>query len=136
MNDILLLWFPFVSCFVILIANALLWVAAPSYENYEVEVPVIQFVERNAAHVVTAITGSILIAVAISAIKSQAPIPKEFILFQAAAFICAVVGVLPLYWIPSKKVHWLVILRHLKTVPFSYAIVLFLTGLVILLHWL
>lgn len=136
MNNLTVLWFPFVFCIIVLISNALLWAVAPSYKSYEEELSVIQFVERHAGVVVTAITASIFIGFAISAIKTQAPLPEAFILFQSAAFISAFGGVLPLFWIPSNKVHWLVMLRHIKTVPFSFAISLFLGGLIILLGWL
>ena len=136
MNRIKLLWFPFLSCFAILISNLLLWIVATTYEEFERESNRIEFVERNAAHMITAITGSLIIAAAISAMKSQVSLPKEFIIFQSIAFICTAVGVLPLYWIPSERTHWLVMLRHFKTVPFTYGISLFLGGLLILLCWL
>ena len=138
-SKIYLLWFPFIACIVILVVNLLLWKDIDKVDdpdNYDKELQKIQYVERNAAHMVTSITGVLLIATAISAIKSNSPIPSEAILFESLAFICAVVGVLPKYWIPSRKPYWLVILRHLKTVPFTYAISLFLGGLIILLNWL
>lgn len=136
MSYTLMLWLPFLSCFIIMGSNMLLWCGPISYEKYDVELDAIKFVETNAAHMVTAIAGTLVIAAAISAIKNQTPLPKEFIVFQSVAFICAVVGVLPLYWVPSRRVNCLVMLRHLKTVPFTYAISLFLAGLLRLLYWL
>jgi len=135
MSQNLLFWFPFLSCLFILISIISFWRVAISYEKYEVELRLIETVEKHAAHMVTAISTVLIIAAAISAIKGQALLPKEFILFESMAFICAVVGVLPLYWIPSQNVHWLVMLRHLKTVPFTYSISLFLAGLLVLLCW-
>ena len=139
MSNTFLLWFPFIACLIILIANMLLWKSIErneDCENYDKELQKIQYVERNAAHMVTAITGVLIIAAAISAMKGNTPIPKDVIMFESTAFICSVVGVLPKYWIPSKKSHWMVVLRHLKTVPFTYAISLFLSGLLTLLYWL
>ena len=134
-----LLWFPYVAAIVILLINMFLW-SDPDRDaecdNYEKELAKIQYLERNAAHMVTAITGALIIAAAISAIKENAPVPGDVILFESAAFICAVVGVLPKYWIPSKKGEWMMILRHLKTVPFTWAISLFLAGLLMLLDWM
>lgn len=134
-----LLWIPFLSCIMILALNLLLWTnleVVHDCEKYDKELEKLQYVERNAAHMVNAITGLLLIAAAISVMKQNAFIPKGVIIFESIAFVCAVVGVLPKYWIPSQKPFWLIILRHMKTVPFTYAISLFLGGLIILLSWL
>lgn len=134
-----LLWIPFIACFVILTFNTLLWYKNDDGEelsNYKKQLSKMQLIEKNAAHMVTAITGFLLIAAAISEMKIDAIIPKDAIMFASAALIFAVVGVLPKYWVPKNRGYWLVILRHLKTVPYTYAISLFLAGLLVLLNWL
>lgn len=134
-----LLWFPFIACIFILITNLFLWKNLEDVhdcDQYENELNKLQYVERNAAHLVTAITGLLLIAAAISDLKGNASIPKSSTMFESIAFICAVVGVLPKYWIPSKKSTWLIMLRHLKTLPYTYSVALFLGGLITLLDWL
>ena len=138
-SQINLLWIPFLACILILAVNLSLWInldVLHDCNNYDKELEKLQYVERNAAHMVNAITGLLLIAAAISVMKKNALIPPDVIIFESSAFICVVVGVLPKYWIPSKRPFWLVILRHCKTVPFTYAISLFLGGLIILLNWL
>lgn len=136
MNQIQLLWVPFLSPFVILLSNLFLWRGVVGYKDYMVELTAIEFVERNSSYVSSAIYGVIVMASAILAVKNTIFLPKEFIIFESLAFIFVVVGTFPLYWIPAKKVRWLVLLRHLKTVPFTYSIAFFLSGLLTLLHWL
>lgn len=105
-------------------------------EDYTKELNKMQLIENSAANMVTAITGVLIISAAISVMKDDTPIPTLVILFESAAFICAVVGVLPKYWVPSPKATWLFLLRHFKTVIHTYSISLFLGGLLALLDWL
>ena len=139
MNQNKLIWVPFVSCLIILLSNMFLWRTIEDHEyatSYKKELIKIQYVEKNAAHMVTAITGVLIIAAAVSVMKDNASIPGEVIKFESAAFICAVVGVLPKYWVPSTQGHWLEVLRHVKTVPFTFSISFFLGGLLSILRWL
>ncbi|MCK5133845.1 MAG: hypothetical protein KAR40_17050 [Candidatus Sabulitectum sp.] len=144
-----ILWLPYLSTYIILIPNMILRrfsdeenVENKEHENnnvkgkYDIELKKMQYIEKNAAHMVTAITGVLIISAAISAMKNTEMIPKEAIMFESLALILAVVGVLPKYWIPSTKDNWLNWLRHYKTVFYTFSISLFLGGLLLLLEWM
>jgi hypothetical protein len=141
-----ILWLPYLSTYIILIPNLILRRFSDEenkeHENnnvkgkYDIELDKMQYIEKNAAHMVTAITGVLIISAAISAMKSTEMIPKEAIMFESLALILAVVGVLPKYWIPSPKDTWLKWLRHFKTVFYTFSISLFLGGLLLLLEWM
>ena len=102
-------------------------------KEYKSELKKMQYIERNAAHMVTAVTGVLFILAAITAMKNTAIFPRKVIMFESCALIFAVVGVLPKYWIPQAKVTLFRFLRHLKTVLYTFSISLFLGGLLLLL---
>lgn len=136
-----LLWASFATCFVIFFLNSALLYVHEHLGNIETEVEYIAFVERNASYVVAGvfvtflITNALIITRSIVGLKLDA-LPTEFYQFQLVALVFAIVGVLPLYWIPPDRQRWLHVLRHLKTVPLTFAICLFLGGIIILLEWL
>ena len=55
---------------------------------------------------------------------------RKFIFLIFCSFLFSVVGCLPLYWIPPID-GWLTVLRHIKTVPFTYS-VFFLAAAIII----
>lgn len=129
---------PFILSLIVLGFNVLLWSRFEKNEDelvYANELTKMQLVERNAANIATAITGVLLVAAALSAMKGNEPIPRQVITYQSVALILSVGGVLPKIWIPSRIVEWLLILRHIKTILLTFAIALFLIGLLDLLHW-
>jgi hypothetical protein len=55
---------------------------------------------------------------------------RKFIFLVLCSFLFSVLGCLPLYWVPPID-GWLTILRHIKTVPFTYS-VFFLAAAIII----
>lgn len=123
---------PFFLCILIMCLNLLIWMLYPKYKHgYETELRVAEFVDRDASYIVLAISVVILVVKSISQGDQQTiPILRDFYIFQFMALASLIIGVLPLYWIPPDKISWLIILRHIKTVPYSYAVSLFLAGLI------
>lgn len=125
---------PFILCIVILFLNLRIWWSYPKYTDeykYKTELRVAEFVDRDASYIVLAISVIILVVNSISQGDQQTiPILRQFYIFQFLALASLIIGVLPFYWIPSDKISWLIILRHIKTVPYSYAVSFFLAGLI------
>ena len=123
---------PFFLCILIMCLNLLIWMFSSKYKgNYKTELRVAGFVDRDASYIILAISVVILVVQSISQGDQQTiPILRDFYIFQFLALASLIIGVLPLYWIPSDKISWLIILRHIKTVPYSYAVSLFLAGLI------
>ncbi len=55
---------------------------------------------------------------------------RKFLQLVFVAFLLAVIGVLPLYWVPQSA-YAITLLKHLKTVPFTWAAFTLATALVI-----
>ena len=123
-------WFfaPLIICFLILFINLLIWWKPRSYKEYVQEVKIIEFVERNAGCLILAITVAII---AIQVFMGEKGILASVINYQLWALIFAILT-LALIWIPSDRPDWLVRLRHIKTIFFSYAISLFIAGIIAL----
>lgn len=116
---------PVILGIVILIANLITWLCCSTYEDYRTEVQVIEFVERNASHIIIAIS---VVFLAIQVLPKEIKLPSAFTYYSVFALTLSVIPLI-LVWMPSKKVHWLVILRHIKTIPYSYAISFFIAAL-------
>jgi len=126
--------FFFVSilgCAIGLSVNAKIWWAGRKFEDYNVEVNVIEFVERNVSPLITA--NSIVLSVTFLAcitVTKKFP-PTAFVVYEMLSMIFACL-VLPLYWIPSDSVRDLVRLRHVKTVFFFYSVFFLFAALMVL----
>ncbi len=113
---------PFGLGIFILCWNAWRWSSINLCGDYKTEVGIIEFAERN--------TSYLLIAISFISYFMGA---KEYYFLLSLYF--AVGGVLPLYWIPKNKVKNLMFLRHIKTIPYTYAICFFLMGIVSILQF-
>ena len=110
------------------------------FGDYKTEVEVIAFVERNASWFLIA-SGSFLAWSAlffrgfgdiIPAADLQGPI-FSFLIFEALA-ILFILPVLLLFWMPNNDPpRELVILRHIKTLPYTYAVGFFAAAVVALI---
>jgi len=118
---------PFIMGIISMLINAIIWRKKRCFGDYETEVIVIEIVEGHVRPLVLAISVVILIATNLNVM------PPAFIGYTISALVCAFCGVLPLYWIPCDTVEALVKLRHLKTIPFFYAIFFFSAGLLSLI---
>jgi len=124
-----LFYIPAIMGIVIIAANLITWLCCSTYEDYLTEVKAIGFVERNASRVVLAAS---VVFLAGQALPKEIELPHAFTYYSVFAMISSVIA-LVLIWMPSKKVRWLVTLRHIKTVSFSYAVSFFIAAL---LSWL
>ena len=122
------LWFPFGAASLILLANiVIVIISRPLPQRFQTEVKLIEFVERHAAHLVAGSAGVFIIASTLMNEGDKTVVSNQFVLLMSTSLITAVVGVLPIYWISSS---WgLTVLRHFKTVPFTYSVCLFLAAL-------
>ena len=121
---------PFVS-------NMILWVRPGGYANYQIEVTVIEFVERNASWflIASAIAlggGSFFFRNFPEGID-ETPYMTSFVIFISLSLL-SLLPVVQVYWIPyeddPKHLVWL---RHLKTVPFAFGAGFFAAAAVALL---
>jgi hypothetical protein len=117
---------PILLCLIILGINWWIWREPCSYEKYAQEVKIIEFVERNAGWLILAIT---VVMIVLQPLIRKKGIQGQVINYQLWALIFAILT-LALIWVPSNRPDWLVRLRHIKTIFFSYAISLFIAGII------
>lgn len=131
-----LLAFPiFIGCFV-LGANLWLWRHPERYASYETEVTIIEFVERNSGWFLIA-SGTFLIAAAsfLNRPGSTASLSFPAVLFFESLSLFLLLFVVSLYWIPYRPAPKnLALLRHIKTVPFTYSVSFFAAALLALVE--
>lgn len=135
MGPIRLLWLPFVLCLAVLLANVLLWVDKAGVAPVELEETLFNFLDNRSNNIIGA-TGSILVIATIIYGVQRSQMPKDFIRFEALAFICFIGFSTPIIWIPTDQPHLLMLLRHYQTVPFTYGIYFCVSGILVLLHGL
>ena len=122
---------PLLGCTIGLLINTKIWWDPRSFEDYKIEVDVIEFVERNVGPLITA--NSIVMSITFlvyAQLLGKFP-PPPFIIYEifSISFACLV---LPLYWIPSDSPKDLVRLRHVKTLFFFYSVFLLFAALITL----
>jgi hypothetical protein len=120
-------------CLIVLLINFFLQVSEKAYiaKKYELEEKVYEYVERNTYYLIMAITIFLLISTSGEAgIFRTTDINFRLIVYSQAIAIGFCILIIALYWMPTKagKEHWLVHLRHIKTVLFTYALSLFFLG--------
>ena len=128
-----LLWVPFLGCVGVLLANLLLWHQNAAAAPVELEESLFHFLDARSGNIITA-TGSVLVIATIIYGVRRTQMPKEFIRFQALAFICLLGFSAPIVWIPTNQPMLLMLLRHYQTIPFTYGIFLSVSGIIVLLH--
>jgi hypothetical protein len=117
-----LLHIPFWGGVLVLCINALL-TATGELQPYAVEIGIYGFVETNSITI-----GGFSLGIAVFVVftfdKAISPLQREesrkFLQLVFSAFLLAVIGVLPLYWVPQTA-YAISLLKHLKTVPFTWA---------------
>jgi len=128
------LWVPFFFVLFVLMMQIILWYSRVQVTNFAIEQSLVKVVETNSQKLIQAIIGTLIIASILSSLKGTSILSHDFLVFESLALIFVVVGVLPIYWIPSEKLEWLFLLRHFKTVPYVYCIGFFLAGVLVLLQ--
>ena len=121
---------------VFLLINLVLWIRGESMDmsfTYRMELEKMQYLERNAAHMLTAF--SCIVFLFSLSYKNDAGIINEHAFYSSIHFFLlsisiALVGVLPKIWIAKSNPLGLVLLRHLKTIFFTYSIFFMLNGII------
>lgn len=121
---------------VVLGLNVIFWRHESEYGEYDTEFKRLQNLQQYSYFLVTAIIGTLVIAATVIEALDIESIPLDFLYFQSGALIFSMVGVLSLFWIPVDKPDWLNVLRHVKTIFFTYALFAFLGGLLLLVLWM
>jgi len=117
-----LLHLPFWGGVLVLGINALL-AATGEMQPYAVEIGIYGFVETNSITI-----GGFSLGIAVFVVftfdKAISPLQREesrkFLQLVFSAFLLAVIGVLPLYWVPQTA-YAITLLKHLKTIPFTWS---------------
>lgn len=121
----------------VFVVNILLWWAPGRYSDYSTEVTVIEFVERNASWFLfasgTFLGGGSFFFNFLHMEPERSPFVSAFITFISLSVFC-LLPVVSLYWMPyQENPKRLVILRHLKTIPFAFGVGFFAAALLALL---
>ncbi len=131
-----LLHIPFWMATIAFLVNIILAMIAEIPE-YAIEIGIYSFVETNATTVAAFVLGiAVFVVLRFEKVVSTGEKKVESRMFLQLlfwAFLIAVLGVLPLYWVP-QVFGWLTILRHLKTVPTLYATFLIASAIIIFLR--
>lgn len=118
----------------ILSANLALWWESQPFGDYATELGVIEFVERNCSWFLLA-SGTFLAGGSLY-FNFHLKDPRfltAFVTFMSLA-ILAVLPVASVYWVPKEEPpKKLVLLRHFKTIPFTYAVCFFAAAVLALL---
>ena len=107
--------------------------ATGEMQAYEVEIGIYDYVERNSITV-----GGFSLGIAVFVVftfdKAISPMERaesrKFLRLVFSAFLLAVIGVLPLYWV-SQTAYALTLLKHLKTIPFTWSVFTLAAAMVI-----
>ena len=130
-----LLWIAFMGSLFVLAVNFTLAFFS-SVPDFATELQVFEFVETNAT-TVAGLTLAIAIFVVVTFDKEVQVLGTrtagKFLWLILWAFLFAVVGCLPLYWMPQRA-GWLTALRHLKTVPFTYSLFILSAAMITFLY--
>jgi len=135
LRQVPLLWVAFIGCLFVLAVNIFLAFFS-SVPDFATELPIYNYVETNAT-TVAGLTLAIAIFVVVTFDKEVHVLgtttARKFLWLTLWAFLFAVVGCLPLYWVPERT-GWLTVLRHLKTVPFTYSLFILSSAMIVFLY--
>ncbi len=125
--------FIFVMTLIILITNALLVLVSP-IPPFDIELKIYEYVEVNARVLATM---SLAIAVfahySLNPIKQSFELVHYFLFYSMFGFVTIMIGVFPLYWMPAID-GWLTILRHIKTVFYTYSLVSITSAIIVFIY--
>lgn len=130
-----LLYISFIGALFVFAANIALAFFAVT-PDYATELKIYAYVEVNAKTVAgfaLAIAIFVLLKFDKEAGILERPSSRKFLLLIFWSFLFAVVGCLPLYWMPPVE-GWLTVLRHLKTVPFTYSLFILASAIIVFIY--
>jgi hypothetical protein len=106
------------------------------YIDYSTELQLYPYVENNAKTVAVMSLAIAVFWVFVSKgekLDQAHDLVKIFLWLIFWAFLFSVVGTLPLYWVPPGD-YWLTTLRHIKSVPYFYALFLLASAIIVFLY--
>ena len=130
-----LLYLAFIGPIINFIINTIL-ACYTKIPDYETELDIYLYVEKNATTVAgLALAISIFVVLKLNqdAKLITKPSTKTFLFLNFWAFLYAAAGCLPLYWMPPIK-GALTVLRHIKTVPYTYSLFTLVGAIIIFLY--
>ena len=130
-----LMLLPFLGAFFVLGMNILLALNT-SIPSHDKELLLYPYVESNATTVAgLALAISIFVVIIfekdVRALSERTA--KKFLQLVFWSFLFSLMGCLPLYWMPPEFL-WLTVLRHLKTVPFTFGLFLLAAAMVVFIY--
>jgi uncharacterized membrane protein YfcA len=120
--------------FVFIVNMFLAYFAVPL--DYSTELQLYPYVENNAKTVAGMSLAIAIFGVFVSKgekLEEAHDLVKIFLWLIFWAFLFSVVGSLPLYWVPPGE-NWLTTLRHIKSVPYFYALFLLASSIIVFLY--
>lgn len=138
MNQQKIIHLPFWGAHLTFLANAILVPFSP-IPDYTVELKVYEYVEINARTIATLALAIAVFAYFISQSKktpeqsTNTKIPTYFLICIMWGFLFAIIGVLPIYWMPPVY-GWLTVLRHIKSVFYFFSLFTVATAIVIFMY--
>lgn len=128
-----LLYFPLVFTPLVLLSQIAFLIWHPYFVDFNTEEALVTVIERNNQQLITATFGILVLAATFANFKSITIISREFLLHISFSLICSVM-VLELYWFPTSSIASYFVLRHLKTIPYTYSIGFLLSGVLVLIQ--
>jgi len=128
---------PFIACLITLLWNFLLLSTSVKGDqgksDYEGEVKLVKFIERNGYYIILAIT-AIFLFLGTDMVRNirRFHLSPFFYLWMLSSIAIQACGVLPLIWAPVNDAKRLAWIRHFKTVWYTISIYVFFFGIVAL----
>ena len=133
LKEIKLMYIPLLFIPFVFILEIIFYFYHPVFGDFDAEEHFLKVIEGNNAQLITSTFGMIILAATLLNFKAIKRLPREFLLFASFALMFSVGGVLVLYWLPIERADLYFLLRHFKTIPYTYSIGFFMGCLLIIL---
>lgn len=127
------LYIPFFLCILFMAANGIISGCNPAVGDIGLEESLFNFLEARAG-LTLEVSASVLVVATIIYGVSREKFPTLFIRLETLSFVCLIGLMAPVTWIPIGQPYWLMILRHIQTVPYLMGIFLCVSGIMVLLN--
>jgi len=128
------LWFPLLLVIFTFLIAALSVCFSFHMGGSASEEHLLGILENLSQQLITAIFGTLILAGILMSSAHKTAFTKNLLLFESLDWFFLVAGVLVIYWIPMGGMEYIFILRHIKTLFYTYSIGFFLSGLLILFY--
>lgn len=134
LSQLTLLYFPFILTPLVLMLQIIFILWEPGISDFHTEENLVAAIETNNSQLVTATFGVLVLAATLASFNFIKSISRTFLLYMSLSLIASIGGVLMLYWLPLTHAEAYFVLRHLKTIPYTYSIGFLLTGTLIIIQ--